>query len=70
MGRRTIHHHVPPLAPKPDIYIRVTEKFIADLEVGTQPWHKPWNAEHLVDRITLSLRHNDIAYHGLNIILL
>lgn len=51
---------------KPDIYTRITEKIIADLEVGTRPWHKPWNAEHLASRITLPLRHNGIAYRGLN----
>ena len=55
---------------KPDIYTRITEKIIADLEVGTRPWHKPWNAEHLAGRISRPLRHNGVAYRGLNIILL
>jgi antirestriction protein ArdC len=55
---------------KPDIYTRITEKIIANLEAGTRPWHKPWNAEHLAGRITRPLRHNGIAYRGLNIILL
>ncbi|MGH1332004.1 MAG: ArdC family protein [Paracoccaceae bacterium] len=55
---------------KPDIYTRITEKIIADLEAGTRPWHKPWNAEHLDGRISRPLRHNGIAYRGLNIILL
>lgn len=55
---------------KLDIYTRITEKIIADLEVGTRPWHKPWSAEHLAGRITRPLRHNGIAYRGLNIILL
>ncbi|MEQ8307535.1 MAG: zincin-like metallopeptidase domain-containing protein [Silicimonas sp.] len=55
---------------KPDIYTRVTEKIIADLESGTRPWHKPWSTEHLAGRITRPLRHNGIAYRGLNIILL
>ena len=32
---------------KPDIYTRITEKSIADLEAGTRPWHKPWSADHL-----------------------
>ena len=58
------------MAPKPDIYTRVTEKIIADLEAGTRPWHKPWSAEHLAGRITRPLRHNGVAYRGLNIILL
>ncbi|MEL7803025.1 ArdC-like ssDNA-binding domain-containing protein [Sulfitobacter pontiacus] len=55
---------------KPDIYTRITEKIIADLEAGTRSWHKPWNAEHLAGRITRPLRHNGVAYRGLNIILL
>jgi len=55
---------------KPDIYTRITEKIIADLESGTRPWHKPWNGEHLAGRITRPLRHNGLAYRGLNIILL
>lgn len=55
---------------RPDIYTCVTEKFIADLEAGTRPWHKPWSADHLAGRITRPLRHNGVAYRGLNIILL
>lgn len=55
---------------KPDIYTRITEKIIADLEAGTKPWHKPWDAETLAGRVTRPLRHNGIAYRGLNIILL
>ncbi|AUQ52413.1 putative ArdC antirestriction protein (plasmid) [Phaeobacter inhibens] len=55
---------------KPDIYTRITEKIIADLEAGTRPWHKPWSTEHFAGRITRPLRHNGIAYRGLNIILL
>ncbi len=30
-----------------DVYSRVTDKIIADLEQGVRPWMKPWNAEHL-----------------------
>ncbi|MCV3273557.1 ArdC family protein [Roseobacter sinensis] len=58
------------MAKRPDIYTRVTAKIIADLEAGTQPWHKPWNAEHLAGRISRPLRHNGVAYRGLNIVLL
>jgi len=58
------------MAKRPDIYTRVTGKIIADLEAGTQPWHKPWNAEHLAGRISRPLRHNGVAYRGLNIVLL
>ena len=58
------------MAPKPDIYTHVTTKIIADLEAGVRPWHQPWNAEHLAGRIIRPLRHNGVAYRGLNIILL
>jgi len=27
--------------PKTDVYIRVTDKIIADLEKGVRPWVKP-----------------------------
>ncbi|MFN3634361.1 MAG: ArdC family protein [Rhizobium rhizophilum] len=55
---------------KPDIYSRVTNKIIADLEQGNLTWRKPWNAEHLEGRITRPLRHSGQPYRGINIILL
>ena len=60
------------MTQKLDIYTRVTNKIIADLEAGVRTWHQPWNAEHLAGRITRPLRHNGIGSRGrgLNIILL
>jgi antirestriction protein ArdC len=29
-----------------DIYARVADKIVNDLERGVRPWLKPWNAEH------------------------
>jgi antirestriction protein ArdC len=58
------------MAQRPDIYTRITKQIIADLEAGTAPWRKPWSADHLAGRITRPLRHNGIAYRGLNIVLL
>lgn len=55
---------------KTDIYTRVTNKIIADLEKGVRTWLMPWSAEHLSERITRPLRHNGQAYRGLNILLL
>lgn len=55
---------------KTDIYTRVTDKIIADLEKGELTWCKPWNAEHLAGRIERPLRHNGVPYQGINIILL
>ena len=56
--------------PQPDVYTRVTDKIIADLEQGVRPWAKPWKAETQTARITLPVRHNGIPYRGINILLL
>lgn len=54
----------------PDIYSRVTDKIIADLEQGVRPWVKPWKGGNIDGRITLPVRHNGIPYQGINILLL
>lgn len=53
-----------------DIYTRVTERIVAELEQGVRPWIKPWSAEHAAARITRPLRHNGVPYNGINILLL
>ena len=53
-----------------DVYGRITNKIIADLEQGVRPWHRPWNAEHAAGRITRPLRHNGIPYKGINVVML
>jgi antirestriction protein ArdC len=53
-----------------DVYSRVTDRIIADLEQGVRPWVKPWNAEHLAGRITRPLRHNGTPYRGINVVML
>jgi antirestriction protein ArdC len=55
---------------KADIYTRITNRIIADLEQGVRPWHRPWNAEHTAGRITRPLRHNGIPYKGINVVML
>lgn len=55
---------------KKDVYQRVTDKIVAALEVGVQPWFQPWNAEHAAGRITRPLRANDIPYQGINVLML
>jgi antirestriction protein ArdC len=54
----------------PDLYSRVTDKIIADLEQGARPWVKPWKGGNADGRITLPVRHNGIPYQGINILLL
>ena len=53
-----------------DIYTRITDKIVAELEKGVRPWMKPWNAEHAAGRITKPLRFNGQAYNGINILML
>ena len=53
-----------------DIYARVTNKIIADLERGELTWRKPWSAEHLAGNVTRPLRWNDVPYTGINTLVL
>jgi antirestriction protein ArdC len=53
-----------------DVYTRITNKIIADLEQGVRTWMKPWNAGNTAGRITRPLRHNGVAYSGINILML
>jgi antirestriction protein ArdC len=55
---------------KQDVYTRITNKIIADLEQGVRTWMKPWNAGNTAGRITRPLRHNGVAYSGINILML
>jgi antirestriction protein ArdC len=55
---------------RPDVYARVTDRILADLEQGVRPWQKPWNAAHTAGRITRPLRHNGTPYRGVNVLLL
>ncbi len=55
---------------KQDLYSRVTNAIIADLENGVRPWIKPWSAEHLAGRITRPLRSTGEPYSGINVVLL
>jgi len=57
-------------AERKDVYSRVTDRIIADLECGVRPWMKPWNAEHAAGRITRPLRHNLQPYNGINVLML
>ena len=58
------------ISNRSDIYTRITDKIVTDLEQGVRPWLKPWNAEHAAGRITRPLRHNGIPYKGINVIML
>jgi antirestriction protein ArdC len=55
---------------KKDVYTRVTNRIIADLEKGVRSWLKPWSAAHPAGSITRPLRHNGTPYRGVNVLLL
>jgi antirestriction protein ArdC len=57
-------------AVRQDVYTRVTEKIIADLERGVRPWVRPWNASNTEGRIAKPLRSNAVPYRGINVLLL
>jgi antirestriction protein ArdC len=53
-----------------DVYQRVTDQIVSELEKGFRPWFKPWDAEHAAGRITRPLRGNGIPYQGINVLML
>jgi antirestriction protein ArdC len=55
---------------KKDVYTRVTDRIIADLEKGVRSWLKPWNAQHQAGSVSRPLRHNGTPYRGMNVVLL
>jgi antirestriction protein ArdC len=55
---------------KQDVYQKVTDKIIADLEKGELTWLKPWNTSNMDGRITKPLRHNGQTYSGINVLML
>src|SRR5262252_6870024 len=56
--------------PRTDVYTRVTQKIIADLEKGVRTWMKPWSRDVDSARVALPLRHDGVGYRGINILLL
>jgi antirestriction protein ArdC len=56
--------------PRTDLYSRVTNCIIAELEKGVRPWLKPWNAQNAEGRITRPLRANGQPYKGINVLML
>lgn len=55
---------------KSDVYTRITDRIIADLEQGARLWLKPWNTSHTSGHIMRPLRGSGIPYQGINILLL
>ena len=56
--------------PRMDIYARITDCIVADLEKGVRPWMQPWRASNAVGGVTRPIRHNGLPYSGMNVLLL
>ena len=56
--------------PRSDVYTRVTETIIAQLEQGVRPWQQPWSGEHAGGRIARPLRFTGQPYKGINVLML
>ncbi len=55
---------------KQDVYTRITDRIVADLEKGVRTWLKPWSAGNTGGRIVRPLRHNGVPYSGINVLML
>ena len=53
-----------------DVYARVTDKIVGDLEHGVRPWMKPWSGANASAHVVMPLRHCGTPYRGINILLL
>ena len=53
-----------------DVYTRITETIVAQLEAGTRPWHQPWSSGHAAGPVSRPLRHDGTPYRGINVLML
>ena len=53
-----------------DLYTRITDSIVAELEKGVRPWVQPWKAGHAAGAASRPLRHNGQPYNGINVLLL
>jgi antirestriction protein ArdC len=56
--------------PRTDLYTRVTNAILSDLEKGVRPWLQPWNAGHAAGPIGRPLRATGQPYKGINVLML
>lgn len=55
---------------RPDLYARVTDAIVADLETGVRPWVQPWASGLSGGSVRRPLRANGQPYSGVNVLLL
>ena len=53
-----------------DLYQRITNQIVAELEQGVRPWVQPWSAADGDGRVVRPLRFNGVPYRGINVLLL
>jgi antirestriction protein ArdC len=53
-----------------DVYQRITNQIVHELEQGIRPWMQPWSAEHADGRIVRPRRFNGLPYNGINVLML
>jgi antirestriction protein ArdC len=53
-----------------DVYQKITDRIVHELEQGVRPWFKPWSAGNGEGRIMRPLRANGIPYRGINVLML
>ena len=53
-----------------DVYQRITDKIVSQLEQGVRPWMQPWSAAHTEGRIVRPRRFNGLPYNGINVLML
>jgi antirestriction protein ArdC len=58
------------MTEKADVYTRVTNKILADLERGNLTWLQPWQAGHQAGPVSRPLRAGGKAYRGINVLML
>jgi antirestriction protein ArdC len=58
------------MTEKADVYTRVTNRILADLERGNLTWHQPWQAGHQAGPVSRPLRAGGKPYRGINVIML
>lgn len=56
--------------PKVDLYQKVTDQIIAELEAGTLPWVRPWNSAGLESAAMPMNAISKRRYSGINVLLL
>jgi len=58
------------MSEKLDVYTRVTNKIVADLERGNLTWLQPWQAGHRAGPVSRPLRAGGKPYRGVNVLML